>query len=46
MEALLATSPLESPKLVWHAYTASVLLSNAWLSQKPDRSPIAIRPPR
>jgi len=45
MEALLATSPLESPKLVWHAYTASVLLSNAWLSQKPDRSPIAIRPP-
>lgn len=46
LETLLATSPLESPKLVWHAYTASVLLSNVWLSTRPDRPPITIRPPK
>jgi hypothetical protein len=46
LEKLLSTHPLPSPKFVWHAYTASVLLSNVWLATRPDRSPLAIRPPR
>jgi asparagine synthetase B (glutamine-hydrolysing) len=45
MEALLSTYPLQSPKFVWYAYTASALLSSVWLSERPARSPIMIRPP-
>jgi hypothetical protein len=45
LQALLATYPLQSPKFVWHAYTASVLLSNAWLAPRSDHPPIRIPTP-
>ena len=45
LDRLLSTSPLAPPKLAWHAYTASVLLSNAWLAPRPDHPPIRIPTP-
>lgn len=45
MEALLQTYPLQQAKLVWHTYTASVLLSGAWLSAPPTLPDIEVSPP-